>query len=331
MRRIFIYVLCLVLLCFLIPILFTQKDSLKETVAGNEENKQNEKIKYDYGKYNIVKLLHNDTNEVEELELDEYLLGVVSSEMPASFEQEALNAQAVVARTYTIYKITEGNKHENADICDNSKCCQAWISKEDRLNKWNETERDSNWSKIEEAVNSTKGKIIIYDGKVINAFFHSNSGGITDTATAAWGGTNYPYLQAVQTSGEDSYKQYSSELMITKEEFVSKIKQYHSDFEIDFNNNKSIEILDYTDGERIKTIKIGNLNLSGTEVRTIFGLKSAKFQIDLDNENVRFNVIGYGHGVGMSQTGADSMAKQGNNYEEIIKHYYTGVEIVNLN
>lgn len=331
MRRILVYILCLVLLCFLIPILFTQKDSLKETVAENEENKQNEEIKHDYGKYNTVKLLHNDTNKVEELELDDYLLGVVSSEMPASFEQEALKAQAVVARTYTIYKITEGNKHENAHICDDSKCCQAWISKEDRLNKWDEKDRNLNWSKIEEAVNSTKGKIITYDGKAINAFFHSNSGGVTDTATAVWGGMNYPYLQAVQTSGEDSYKQYSSEVEITKNEFVSKIKEHHSDFIIDFNDANSIEILDYTDGERIKTIKIGNLNLTGTEVRTIFGLKSAKFQIDIKGENIKFSVIGYGHGVGMSQTGADSMANQGSDYEEIIKHYYTGTEIVELN
>ena len=331
MRRILVYILCLVLLCFLIPILFTQKDSLKETVAENEENKQNEEIKHDYGKYNTVKLLHNDTNKVEELELDDYLLGVVSSEMPASFEQEALKAQAVVARTYTIYKITKGNKHENAHICDDSKCCQAWISKEDRLNKWDEKDRNLNWSKIEEAVNSTKGKIITYEGKAINAFFHSNSGGVTDTATAVWGGTNYPYLQAVQTSGEDSYKQYSSEVEITKNEFVSKIKEHHSDFIIDFNDANSIEILDYTDGERIKTIKIGNLNLTGTEVRTIFGLKSAKFQIDIKGENIKFSVIGYGHGVGMSQTGADSMAKQGSDYEEIIKHYYTGTEIVELN
>lgn len=330
MKKFLLYILCLVLLCFLIPILFTQKDNLKEIIVDNKEDKQNQKIEYNYGRYRTVKLLHKNTNEIEELELDDYLLGVVSSEMPASFEEEALKAQAVVARTYTIYKITEDNKHENADVCDDSKCCQAWISKEDRLNKWSETERDLNWIKIEEAVNSTKGKIITYDGKAINAFFHSNSGGITDTAAAVWGGTNYPYLQAVQTSGEDSYKQYSSEIQITKDEFVSKIKEYHSDFVIDFNEANSIQILDYTDGERIKTIKIGNLNLAGTEVRNIFGLKSAKFQINIEGENVKFNVIGYGHGVGMSQTGADSMAKQGNNYEEIIKHYYTGVEIVDF-
>lgn len=328
MKRIFLYILCMVLLCFLIPILFTTKNTFKE--ANNNTNIEEQNINYDYGSYNKVRVLHTATNEVEEMELDDYLLGVVSSEMPASFEEEALKAQAVVARTYTIYKITNDNKHEGADICDDSKCCQAWISKEDRLNKWNEEEREHNWEKIEEAVNITKGKIITYEGKAINAFFHSNSGGITDTATNVWGGTNYPYLQAVQTSGEDEYSQYSSEVTVTKEEFISKIKEYHSDFNIDFALDNSIEVLEYTEGERIKTIKIGNLNLSGVEIRSIFGLKSAKFEINIEGENIKFKVIGYGHGVGMSQTGADSMAKQGKNYEEIIKHYYTGVEIINL-
>lgn len=330
MRRIIGYILYLVLICFLIPILFTNKKDIKETVAV--ENKENniEKI-YDYGTYNKIRLLHSDTQEVEEIELDTYLLGVVSSEMPASFEQEALNAQALVARTYTIYKIINGSKHENADICDDSTCCQAWTSKEDRFEKWNEEKRESNWSKIETAVNITKGKIVTYEGKPINAFFHSNSGGTTDTATNVWGGTNYPYLQAVETSGEDTYSQYASEVLVTKEEFISKIKEYHSDFTIDFNQTNQIEVLEYTDGNRIKTIKIGNLSLSGVETRTIFGLKSARFEITIEENNIKFNVVGYGHGVGMSQTGADSMAKQGKNYEEIIKHYYTGVEIMDFN
>ena len=330
MKKILLYILCMVFLCFLIPILFTQRNNLKETVVDSQIEEKEEIITYDYGQYNTVKLLHAKTGEVEEIELDNYLLGVVSSEMPANFEIEALKAQAVVARTYTIYKITSGKKHENADICDDSNCCQAWITKEERLNKWNESERESNWAKIEEAVNSTKGKIIVYEGKPINAFFHSNSGGITDTATNVWGGSNYPYLQAVETSGEDAYSQYNSEVTITKDEFISKIKEYHIDFEIDFSKENQIEILEYTDGERVKTIKIGNLNLSGVEVRTIFGLRSAKFEVTIDGENIKFTVVGYGHGVGMSQTGADSMAKQGNNYEEIIKHFYTGVEIIDI-
>ena len=331
MKKIFLYILCLVLICFLVPILFTKRNNTTmQTSVVEEHEKTPEKVTYDYGKYNKVKLLHTKTGEVEEIGIDEYLLGVVSSEMPASFESEALKAQAVVARTYTMYKIVNGSKHENVDICDDSTCCQAWISKEDRLNKWKEEERDSNWAKIENVVYSTKGKIITYDNKPINAFFHSNSGGTTDTATAVWGGTNYPYLQAVQTSGEDTYSQYNSEVTVTKEEFVSKIKEYHNDLEIDFSLDNQIEILGYTEGERIKSIKIGNLELSGVEIRTIFGLKSAKFNINIEDDEIKFTVIGYGHGVGMSQTGADSMAKQGSNYEEIIKHYYTGVEIIDI-
>lgn len=331
MRKIIFYIISFVLFCFLIPIIFTRKFETKETkleIPVNEEENYNKE--YNYGKYNIVKLLHTNTGEIEELNLDQYLYGVVSSEMPANFEEEALKAQAVVARTYTIYKITNGNKHENADICDDSQCCQAWISKEARFEKWNETERENNWSKIVSAVESTKGKIIMYEGKPINAFFHSNSGGKTEIASSVWGGKDEPYLQAVETSGESNYTQYSSELTISKEEFIEKIKQYHSDFEIDFLSDNQIEVLEYTEGQRIKKIKIGNLELAGTEIRNIFGLKSAKFEILVERENVKFNVLGYGHGVGMSQTGADSMAKEGKNYEEIIKHYYTGVEIVNL-
>lgn len=328
MRRIILYTISFVLVCFIIPIIFTNKFETKEVKTEGKE--EIDDILYDYGKYNKVKLLHSSSGKIEEMALDEYLYGVVSSEMPASFEEEALKAQAVVARTYTIYKITNGNKHENADICDDSACCQAWISKEERLQKWNEAERETNWAKIVNAVDSTKGKIITYEGKPINAFFHSNSGGITETASNVWGGKDEPYLQAVETSGESNYTQYSSELIITKDEFIEKIKQYHSNFEIDFSIENQIQILEYTEGERIKTIKIGNLELQGTEIRNIFGLKSAKFEINIEGENIKFNVLGYGHGVGMSQTGADSMAKEQKGYEEIIKHYYTSVEIVNI-
>lgn len=251
--------------------------------------------------------------------------------MPASFEKEALKAQAVVARTYTIYKIqSSAGKHEGASICDNSTCCQAWISKEDRLAKWEENSREENWNKIVEAVNSTQGKMITYNGKPINAFFHSNSGGKTETTVNVWGGTGYPYLQSVSTAGEEGYSQYQSEVTVTKQTFIDKVKEKHSELVIDFSQEDAIKVLEYTDGNRIKTLKVGNLEISGVEARTIFGLKSANFAIQIDGDNIKFSVIGYGHGVGMSQTGADSMAKSGKNYEEIIKHFYTGVEIVDI-
>lgn len=332
MRRILLYTLIFILLCFAIPILFTKGNTAQEVAEKVETNNEvvTENV-YDYKNYQKIKLLHSATGEIEEIDLDTYLYGVVSAEMPASFEKEALKAQAVVARTYTIYKIKNNSgKHEGADICDDSTCCQAWISKEDRFAKWEETSRESNWNKIVEAVNSTQGKIITYNNEPINAFFHSNSGGMTETTVNVWGGTGYPYLQAVATAGEDAYSQYYSEVTLSKQTFIDKIKEKHSEFEIDFDTEDCIKVLEYTDGNRVKTIKIGNLELSGVEVRTILGLKSANFKITIVGDNIKFEVIGYGHGVGMSQTGADSMAKSGSTYEDIIKHFYTGVEITNL-
>jgi len=326
MKKLLLTILGFVLLCFAIPMIFTKKYNNQEKIAEViQENKE-----YDYKQYNNIKLLHANTGVIEEIALDEYLYGVVSAEMPANFEKEALKAQATVARTYTIYKIENGSKHEGADICDLASCCQAWISKENRFEKWNETEREANWEKIVSAVEDTKGKIITYEGRPINAFFHSNSGGSTETATNVWGGSNLPYLQTVATAGEDAYTQYSSEVTFTKEEMINKIKEYHADIQINFEEENAISILEKTESGRVKTIKFGNLEISGVEARTIFGLKSAMFTFFIEGENITFKVLGYGHGVGMSQTGADSMAKLGNDYEEIIKHYYTGVEINEL-
>ncbi len=336
MKKILAYVLIFVLVCFLIPVVLTKKTGkqVNTNIYVNEQNNSEvaeNTAEYNYNKYNTIKLLHTKTQEIEEIKLDEYLYGVVSAEMPASFEKEALKAQAVVARTYTIYKIENNEgKHGEANICDDSGCCQAWISKEDRFTKWEEASREANWNKIVEAVESTKGKYITYEGKPINAFFHSNSGGKTETTLNVWGGSGYPYLQSVSTSGEDAYTQYKSEVTLTKEGFINKIKEKYSDFEIDFNDEKCISILEYTEGNRVKKIRIGNKEFSGVEIRTLIGLKSANFNIEIKGDNIYFSVVGYGHGVGMSQTGADSMAKAGKNYEEIIKHFYTGVEISNI-
>ena len=327
MRKILLYIIVFVLICFTIPILFTTKKEKQVTASVNNV----ETAEYDYKQYKTVKLLHTDDDSLEELPLDEYLYGVVSAEMPASFEMEALKAQAIVARTYTIYKIeNNAGKHTGADICDSPNCCQAWISKEDRFARWEDESREANWNKIVEAVNSTKGKIITYEGKAINAFFHSNSGGKTETTLNVWGGDGYPYLQAVATAGEDAYSQYQSEVNMTKEEFINKMKEKYEDFNINFEDKDSIKILEYTESNRVKKIKIGNKELSGVDVRTIFSLKSANFNIEISDNNIKFSVVGYGHGVGMSQTGADSMAKQGTSAEDIIKHFYTGVEIINL-
>ena len=366
MKKILIYSFLFVLLFFIFPVMLTttpkkEKDekNAEETVAevasekeknkneteviennegstDNKDTKENinkdienvEKEEYDYEKYKTIKLLNSKTGQVEELNIDEYLYGVVSSEMPASFEVEALKAQAIVARTYTIYQIKNNSmKHENADICDDYTCCQAWISKEDRFAKWDENEAESNWNKVVNAVDSTKGKIIAYNGEPINAFFHANSGGVTESSLNIWGEIDYPYLKSVETAGEEGYTQYSSEVSLSQEELLNKMKEKYKDFEIDYTKSDCIKILEYTTSGRVKTIKIGNKEIAGTEARTLLGLKSTNFTFSITGDKIIFYVIGYGHGVGMSQTGADALAKSGSTCEEIIKHFYTGVEI----
>lgn len=202
MKKAIIFIIIIIFICFLIPIIFTQKF---ETSQIFSEEKKLEELKvdktYNYNDFTTIKLLHTSSNEIEQVNLDEYLCNVVSAEIPAEYSIEALKAQAVVARTYTIYKIENNNlKHGEANICDSSTCCQAWISKEGRLARWEEEVKIEYWNKIVEAVNSTIGEVITYNGEVINAFYHANSGGKTELASGVWGGGDYPYLQSVETA-----------------------------------------------------------------------------------------------------------------------------------
>lgn len=321
MKKILFYILFIIILIITMPIIFTNQFKTQEANSNKVIDE-----KYDYGDYSNIRLLHTESGEVETLDLDEYLYGVVSSEMPANFEIEALKAQAVVARTYTIYQMKNGGKHKNADLCDSSLCCQAWISKENRFSRWEEDLQEEYWNKIVEAVNDTKGKLILYEGEPINALFHSNSGGMTELSLNVWGG-NFPYFQTVETSGEENYSSYSSEVEISKDELVQIMLEKYSDFEIDFSEENYIQIIELTEGNRVKKIKIGNKEISGVDARELFGLKSAKFDISIENDVIKFSVRGYGHGVGLSQCGSDVLAKQGKDYIQIIKYYYKDVEI----
>ena len=294
MKKVFIYFFSFLFICFILPALLTKSDITTSTEIENEEEIEEDITEnteaYIYNQYGTIRLLHNDTNEIEEVALDTYLCNVVSAEMPVDFEKEALKAQAIVARTYTIYKINN-KKHENADVCDDSNCCQAWISKEDRLARW-EDDKETKWAKIEECVKETQGKIITYNNEPINAFFHSNSGGKTELPVDVWGGgTNMPYLQVVETAGEEGYTQYNSEVELTNEEILEKLKQKYTDIAIDFNNEEDIKILDYTSSGRVKNIKFGNHEISGTEARSIFGLRSTNFEIIRGEGKLKFTVI----------------------------------------
>lgn len=206
MRKIIAFSIMLIVLCFLIPIIFTKRFETIQTAteAKNDIQGEHQEIKvdisYNYDSFTNIKLLHTANNQIEEVKLDEYLCNVVSAEIPAKYNIEALKAQAIVARTYTIYTIIKNdNKHGEASLCDSSSCCQAWISKEDRLAKWEENVREEYWNKIVRAVNETIGEVVKYNGEIINAVYHANSGGKTEMASGVWSGGDYPYLQSVET------------------------------------------------------------------------------------------------------------------------------------
>ena len=345
MRKIVVVLGTLMMIIFLLPILFTRRTvGVAEAGAstltydhkigvGADSSTSPEEVtieNYDYSKCDTIQLLHKKTGKVEPVPLDEYVVHVVSAEMPVKFDIEALKAQAIVARTYTVYKITTGKKHKEADICDDSTCCQAWISKKDRFRYWKKNEAQANWNKIVKAVNETKGKIITYQGKPINAFFHANSGGKTEVPVYVWGGSHYPYLQVVETAGESNYSGYQSEVTFTKKEFEKRIQEKHKNFKIDYQEKECIKIEERDSSNRVKTVKIGNLKLSGVEARSLLKLKSANFTVKIAGDKITFTVIGYGHGVGMSQTGADALAKEGKNCEEIIQHFYKNVTITKM-
>lgn len=275
--------------------------------------------------------VYNDELKVTTaMSLEEYIKGVVAAEMPASFDKEALKAQAVAARSYTLFQIKvkeNDTTHTWADVCTNPAHCQAYISKETALTRWSKNDGPNNWRKISQVVEDTKGEVILYNGQIIDALFHANSGGKTEDAQEVWNGSPIAYLKSVESKGEETMPQFSSTKDVLFKDFLTLVKKYHNDFNIKDITQNQFRIEEYTTGGRVKKIKIGNKEFSGVEIRKIFDLKSSNFSVIVSKDKITFNVKGYGHGVGMSQCGADGMAKSGYNYINILKYYYTGVEV----
>lgn len=281
-----------------------------------------------------IRLFIKAENIIKEIPIEEYVKGVVAAEMPAEFEPEALKAQAVAARTYAYsrYKklyITDDHAHDDADVCTDYAHCQAWVSKQEAMDRWGSETAEGYWGKIEKAVDDTKGIIITYDNSIINPVFHSNSGGRTENSEDVWSGSAVPYLKSVVSEGEDASSEYKSEVLLTDKEFYDKLKGQYPDIQLNEKDVlKDTKIIDYTEGTRVKDIKVGNITIKGTDFRTLFGLKSALFNVERDaGGKVKITVTGNGHGVGMSQWGANYMAKKGSSYEDIIEYYYTGVAL----
>lgn len=257
-------------------------------------------------------------------------MGVVASEVPANFNEEALKAQAVAARTFYMSKRNnpcKDAKSKNAEICDTTNC-QVYMSKADRFSKWSKNEAESNWSKIQKAVLDTKGQVLTYENSVLEyPQFFSVSSGKTEDAKDVFS-VNIPYLKSEESKGEENAPKYKTTLEVPISEFITKINSQYKNANLKKGDLPSaIKIESYTEGGSVKEIKIGTETIKGTEFRTLFNLNSTNFKFDFGDKVVKINCTGYGHGVGMSQWGANAMAKSGSKYNEILNHYYKGVEI----
>lgn len=270
-------------------------------------------------------------NKVVEVPLEEYICGVISNEMPATFELEALKAQAVAARTYLASKKIKGcSKANGADICDSTHC-QVYTSKAVRLELWDENVRDENWKKISDAVEATKGEVLSYQNELVlyPQFFSTSSGKTENSVDLYW--ADIPYLKSVESTGEEIAPKFESEVPIDISEFISKFEEKYQNFSLNEDNiESSINVLSRSEAGGVKEIQVSGEKIRGQDFRFLYGLNSSNFTYEVDEDNIIFKCKGYGHGVGMSQWGANVMAKEGKSYKEILKHYYTGVEITNL-
>ena len=260
----------------------------------------------------------------EEVPLEEYLVQVVLSEMPPSFEPEALKAQAVAARTFALKK-TESGKHKDYDLCADAACCQAWTSLAALEEKYGDTFSEV-FKKVQDAVLETAGEALYYQDKLTDATYFSCSGGSSEAAVAVWG-TEVPYLQAVPSPGEEDAPRYASEVFFSAEEFSRILLAENPACILSGSPDTWAGETAYTAGGGVDTIMLGGQRFSGTAVRRLFGLNSTRFTLSCENDTFTFFVLGFGHRVGMSQYGAQNMAKQGFDYRTILQYYYRGAEI----
>ena len=281
-----------------------------ETVFPKDENK----------KVGKVRVLMHESGEVVEMNYEDYLFSVVAAEMPALYEVEALKAQAVAAYTYALCKAEQSDA--DYDITDDSKTDQAFITVEEAKQRWQENFAEYE-GKLKGAIKAVLGKKITSDGKVILAAYHAISSGKTEDAADFWG-SKYSYLKSVDSEGDKLAPNYLSSVTFDESELAEKLKETVA---LSGEGSGWFADISRTAAGGVKEITVGGNKMTGGEVRKALGLRSPNFEIAYKEGSFTFTVRGYGHGMGMSQYGANYMAQQGKSYEEILLHYYSGCEV----
>ncbi|MGM9881302.1 MAG: stage II sporulation protein D [Bacilli bacterium] len=276
-----------------------------------------EEIELTYMSNTIIRVKRLSTGDIEYLPFEEYIVGVLAGEMPIYFEKEALKAQAVAARSYALKRISY-NKDNDYDVVD-SILNQVYLDNSYLKEAWGDN-YITNINKLREVVNETSLEYLDYNGEVIDALFFSTSNGYTEAASLVFN-VDLPYLKSVKSDWDSKTSSaFKSTTSITLEEFYQKIG-------IEYADKLEVNVLKRSSTNRIISIEINGNVFSGRQLYEKLGLKSTDFSLVQDGKNVIINTVGYGHGVGMSQYGAEGMAEEGYSYVEILKYYYNGTSI----
>ncbi|MFO8059690.1 MAG: stage II sporulation protein D [Bacillota bacterium] len=283
-----------------------------------------------------VEVFVSRRQEISVLTLEEYVVGVVAAEMPANFHLEALKAQAVLARTYAVAKLRQFGgsgtaASPEADISDNPDFDQAWIDSEQMRDRWGFLGYWLNRAKIEEAVEATRGLVVTHEGDLIEAVYHSTSGGRTEDASDVWGNA-FPYLPSVPSPHEDHSPYFLTQHRFSWDRLAQLVGVSGALLAASSENPAipAIEVTVLTGTGRVAQVTVGGREFSGRDIRGLLNLPSTWWEIEEDVDGVTFWVRGFGHGVGMSQYGADGMAEEGYSFREIISHYYPGCALRSL-
>lgn len=318
MKRLLLVSLLLSLMIVGMPLVTAT--SVTENVSPSETPKKAEKLAADAER--SVTVLVSDTPA--EMTVFDYLVGVVAGEMPVSFEIEALKAQAVAARSY-LQRALDQPKHDNADICSSSDCCQAYLSCEDLKKAWGD-KYDGYIERIREAVAETDGKYLSYEGEAALAAFHSSSDGSTEDSGALW--SSLPYLVSVSTpETAENVPNFVSTLKLTDIDFRDTVLYLKPGADMTGEPGTWVGEIKRDKAGRVESAVIGGVTFTGQELRSLFSLRSADFELTHEADGFVFTVHGYGHGIGMSQYGANVMAKSGSDYKDILAHYYPGTTL----
>ncbi len=312
MKAIYVWSLAVLFMCsVLFPLFSLEKTVLPEPPEQSKPSENEEVTSSD-----MFRVLISDTETVEEINAVDYLCGVVAAEMPASYEPEALKAQAVAAYTFACHR-RNARKDKTYDVTDNVSD-QAYISAEKQQQKWGD-KYDEYSGKIRDAVESVFGQILTFEGNPILAAYHSISGGKTEAAANVWG-DSYPYLEMVESVGDILSPNYLSTSVVSESDMKKAAENLGA--KVSGEAKKWITDKKVSDSGTVLTIKICGTEVTGKALRKELGLKSANFDVEFADGNFEFTVRGYGHGMGMSQYGAQYMALQGSSYTEILNWYY---------